>query len=313
MLAENIVVKGEFFQTVREKDSVEQFKSIKRRLIDYFSSKGYMHYSPDSYSFLYHYAELEFWISIPHKQKKQSWFPSKKSQIPSYSDILKKTRNSVPWCVKVYIFPEKRKDYNILKVEIITEPAFFYKVDQNIIENCPLNQDDYSFIIYKNKEFIEGVSKANLLSTINPPKVLNEYIQTEVSRKIRNYGFTRVSEILEKGRNEVEFGKSENGLLDLRSALEIFLFKLIEELGEIPHSQDKVKANIDKLSSLGYFDNGAQSLLTKIMYSGIYNFLSDGPNHKRKTMNLFDSRLCFNITEQFFDYCLDKIIIYKSK
>jgi hypothetical protein len=45
-----------------------------------------------------------------------------------------------------------------------------------------------------------------------------------------------------------------DGLTDLQTAIEFFLFDLITKIGDTPHSQDNVAANITKLQQLGYLD-----------------------------------------------------------
>lgn len=124
---------------------------------------------------------------------------------------------------------------------------------------------------------------------------------------MRKYGIEKVAELLENGRQKLETGRSEDGLIDLRSAIEIFLVEILKMIGNKPHSQDKVKQNIEVLEKSRYLDGKMKGLLIKILHNSIYDHISDKAAHKREPCYLDDSRYIFDLTDDTFNYLIEKI------
>ncbi len=309
MLAENFVVKGTFFQA---KPEAEDFKSsldrIKSMLIESLRSKGYKYFGP--VSSLYKYLEMEFRRWIPSEKK--SFLKRRPDPSKTYFKALENTRNDSPWTIRVYLYYGKFKGSEGVFIEITSEPAIFYKITQ-LQPDITIREEEYSYIVYTNKEFVGGVAKSLACVSVKEPKTLVEYIKTEVSEKLKTFNFGRIADLMENGRKQIELGKTQYGLGDLRAATENFLFELINKLGEKPYPLDKPEKNIELLGSMGYLDEKPKGLITKTLYNGIYKILSDKTTHRRESVNLFDARLYFNLTEQIFDYLLDKIMKYKIK
>jgi len=104
-----------------------------------------------------------------------------------------------------------------------------------------------------------------------------------------------------------------DGLTDLRTAIEFFLFDLITKIGDTPRSQDKVAANITKLQQLGYLNGQMEGLLTQTLVNGVWVKLLDDAVHGRKSFSLFDSRFFFNLSEDTFDFLIEKVLRYNIK
>jgi ribosomal protein S10 len=310
VLAENFVVKGTFFRVKSSSEDLEKFlDSIKTMLIEYIKSKGFEYEGP--ISFIYRHLEISFtrWI---HPEKK-SFFKRKERFEERYFKTLDSARNDFPWIIRVHLYPGKFKDSDGTFIEITSEPAIFYKIVQRG-RKVPTEEKEYSFIVYTNKVFVEGVAKSIGCITVKEPKPIAEFIKTEVSEKLRTFEFNKIADLIEKGRNEIELGKTEYGGLDeLRAAIENFFFELVKKLEGTPHSLDKPENNIALLESMGYLDGKTKGLIITTLYNQIYKILSDKTTHKREPANLFDARLYFNLTEQIFDYLLEKIMRYKIK
>jgi len=309
MLAENFVVKGTFFQAkLKDEDIKISFDRLKNMLIENLRSKGYVYDGP--ISFMYNYLEMNFTLIIPDEKK--SLFKKRLDSSVIYFKNLKTTRNDVPWIVKIYLYYGKFRENEGIFIEITSEPAIFYKIVQ-IKSDIPVDEKEYSFIVYTNKEFVEGIAKSLACVSVKDPKPLMEYIKTEVSEKLKSFNFDKIANLIENGRREIELGRTPYGLDDLRAAIENFLFEIIKRLEENPHPLDKPEKNIELLESIGYLDGKTKGLIIKMLYNGIYIILSDKTIHKREPVNLFDARLYFNLTEQTFDYLLEKILRYKIK
>jgi len=313
MLAENFVVKGTFFQIKWKDEEWNKFLDrVKFMLIENLKSKGYFYNGPDS--FFYKYLEMNFDIIIPKNESILQYIPFLKKRFEyhsKYFEKLKNTRNDIPWHVKIYLYAGKFKDTDGLFIEITSEPAIFYKIVQ-VNSNIFIDNERYRYIVYTSTEFIDGIAKSLACTSIKEPKPLLEYIKTEVSEKLKAYNFDKIADLLDKGRKEIELGKTENGLVDLRASIENFLFDLINGIGEKPHPLHQPENNINLLEKIGYLDGKTKGLMIKVLYNGIYQVLSD-TTHKRENVNLFDARLYFNLTEQTFDYLLEKIMRYKIK
>jgi len=309
MLAENFVVKGMFFQPKpKDEDFKNSLDRVKNMLIEYLQSKGYLYRGPISFS--YKYLEISFsFITFPDEQK--GFFKKRLDSSEIYFKNLRETRNDVPWEVKIYLSPGKFKENEGVVIEATSKPAIFYKIVQ-MKQDIPVDESDYSFIIYTNKEFLEGIAKSLGCFSVKDPKPLVEYIRTQVSEKLKTFGFDKVANLMEKGRKEIELGRTQYGLDDLRASIENFFFELVKKLEGKPHPLHQPENNIALLESMGYLDGKTKGLIITTQYKQIYKILSE-IIHKRESASLFDARLYFNLTEQIFDYLLEKIIRYKIK
>jgi len=312
MIAENFVVKGSFFAfRQNEEDIVEHFKMIREKVDTYCFSQGYTNVTPEP--FFGRYGEMRFDLAIsPTKPNNGLLSKLKRNREDPYFAKLRVTRKGTPWTVKIYFYPGTYQNINGFNIDIISEPAIFFQIDQ-LGFDTPIDSKDYSFITYPNIQFVHGLAKAMLWSTITEPRPLQYYLNTELTLKLRKYNFEKPGDLLEKGSSKIEMGASEDGLTDLRSAIEIFLVELVNHLGQKPHPQDKVEANIEILEKMGYLDGKMKGLIVKTLVNGVWSKISDTATHKREPFNLFDARLCYNITEEIFDYFIEKIVRYNIK
>jgi len=321
MEAENFVVKGKFM--VIRPENIETRKllnKIKDIIIENLLSKGYIYKGP--ISFMYNYFELEFLfdqtLEMPLHYKLLKLLPiydENKYKIECYLKDLERKREDIPWRIKIYLYLGEFRGKNGIILEIISEPAIFYQIVQ-LGRNPNISRNKYSYIIYTNSEFIEGVAKSIHAITIENPKPLSHYIKTNVSTKLKEFGFLEEAKLIEKGRSRIEIGDIENGLMDLRNAMERFFFNIIKKTGFEPAHKYKIKKNIEKLENLGYLSGEIKGFIIK-MTDHLYSILSEQPAHERepvkKQHNLFDARLFFDLIENIFDYLIEKIIRYNIR
>lgn len=312
MSLKNLIVKGKYsvvFSETPDLDHLrELFDKIKQNIQVYLSESGYQQTSPDS--LLHNYANMEFYPIISASTLepiKKSWFwVRRKPRTNLHLDQLNRMKKAAPWHVSVSCYPGQMGDKHLIVVEITSEPSIIHQYQQLHIAPI-LNQDDIDLIVYENEEFIARLAKANLLNTLEKPKPLGSFIKTEVALKLRTFDFNEIADLLEKSRKEIEGGKSENGLVDLRSAIELFFVRILERKGEKAAPQKDINKNIDKLHGLRYIDTNTHKILMKLAYNGLYTNLSE-ITHDRISRDYFDSRFQLNITEQIFDYLLDRVI-----
>jgi len=318
MEAENFVVKGKFIVIIP--DNIEPRKLLSNLndiIIENLLSKGYRYNGP--ISFMYNYFELEFWLNqtleMPLRYKLLKLFDENKYKTECYLKDLGRKREDIPWRIKIYLYQRKFKGKNGIILEIISEPVIFYQIVQ-LGRSPNISRNKYSYIIYTNREFVEGIAKSIHAITIENPKPLSQYIKTNISTKLKEFGFLEESKLIEKGRRRIEIGDIENGLLDLRNAMERFFFNIVRKTGYEPAHKYKIKNNIEKLENLGYLSGEIKGFIIR-MTDCLYSILSEQPAHARepvkKQYNLFDARLFFDMVENLFDYLIEKIIRYNIR
>ena len=318
MSVKNLIVKGKFFRWVSEgqtdpKKISQEMDNIKSVFVTYFENAGY--YQKSLYSELYNYANFEFELNnifIPPENAASNkgllkFFKFKKEV--TYFEKLRNLTPGAPTRINLNIIPGLYKDQSVIFIEVISEPAIIRQYQQLQIRRS-LNQDDIDLIIYENEQSIERFRKACLLTTIDQPSPLGSFFKTEITEKLKIFGFEEISKLLDNGREDIEKGNTEDGLVDLRTAIERFFVMIIESKGQKAAPQKDVNKNIDKLQGFGYIDEQSQELLIKLCYNGLYTTLSQ-VTHDRVSRDLFDSRFQFNIAEQIFDYVLERVIKFK--
>ena len=142
------------------------------------------------------------------------------------------------------------------------------------------------------------------------PKVIVDYVQTEVSKKLIHHDFKKISKLLNEGKTNLELGKDSVG--QLLGVIENFLFDLVSRLTDKPAQLHQPEKNIDKLEGLGYINNEICGTIQSTLYHGIYRKLKD-KDHKKEEIEYFDLALYYKITENVIDYLIDRVIKYKIK
>jgi hypothetical protein len=314
MSLKNLIVKGKYYQYTSEnpnlEDQIKHLNRIKQLIQHYLISTGFDDATPS----VYNYANMTFYQHIDRteeiEQKSMFAFLTKERREVKthYLVQLNNVKNSAIWRVNVCCYPNDFYNKKAVFVEVTSEPAIIHKYQQ-LNYRPSLNQDDIDLIIFENTEFISQLAISILLNEFEKPKPLDSFVKTEVTIKLRNSGFEKIANLLEKGRKEIEEGKTENGLVDLRSALELFLVELIEKRNGVTNNQDKIKMNINELKKLGIIDDSIAKLLVAILVQGAYSNLSD-TTHTRNSVDLFDARLYFDVIEKVFDYLIEKGVKY---
>jgi hypothetical protein len=309
MSLKNLIVQGEFIYLLGTADNdpdkiAKEVSKLHSAIKNYFQDIGFHDFSPSS--FVYNYGNFLFRAMPPGLSVEpiKSGKIFKKTEEGPYFKRLSEITDSAPFHITVNTHLGNLENRHTLIIEVISEPAIIHKFRQLKVRP-ELNQDIIDLIIYENELFIKNFGKACYLNVQNPPTPLDSFYRTEVSEKLKEYGFAEISNLLEKGREDIEKGRSQDGLVDLRTALDNFFVKVIESKGQKPAKD--IDKNIDKLKGLGYIDEYTHMLLQKLCYNGLHNTLSK-VTHDRVPRDLFDSRFQFNVAEQIFDYVLERVI-----
>lgn len=308
----NLIVKGKFKRWVaaypsEPKDVHKESDKIHSYITHYFENNGFFQRS--SPSLIYDYANFEFETMTLHPNfapppDKDIFGRVKKHKTNPYFDQLRTLKIGAPTRLSVNTTITIDKNGVFLIIEIISEPAIIQQFQQ-LGFRPSLNQDEIDIIIYENEQLIERFGKACHLDTVKKPTPLDAFYKTDISEKLRFFGFTEISKLLEEGREDIEKGRTEDGLVDLRTALDKFFIKVLEMKGKKPAQE--IDKNLDKLRAFGYIDEYTQKLLLKLSYHGLHTTLSN-VTHDRIPRDYFDSRFQFNVAEQIFDYVLERVI-----
>jgi len=316
MSLKNLIIKGKFFQLSNEgatiDSQVEHFKRMKKIVYQYLYDSGYDQISPQPTT--YNYAIMEFYQAIVKSPESKGKFSSrlfgnKQETRNNYLKQLENIKDSSAWHVTICCYPNVIDGKKTIIVEITSEPAIIHKYQQ-LKYQPSLTQDDIDLIIYENQEFISRLATAVFLNPLTEPTPLGTFVKTNISTKLRAFGFEKTANLYDKGRDEIEHGKTENGLVDLRSTLEQFLVEIIQHRNGTPANPDKIKININEIKDLGIIDDEMAKLLVEVLVHGVYSNLSN-TTHSRESVDLFDARLYFDLVEKIFDFLLEKGVKYR--
>lgn len=201
---------------------------------------------------------------------------------------------------------KKLENREIFEIRIRSEPAIISQM--GTFESRPhVDEFAYSLIITKNKQFIEEIMLGLGATISEKPKPILEYIESPTTDKLNKYGFEKISELIKSGKNKIETGNSEDGLTDLREALEKFVQELLTKRDLVP-SKD-IDENITILKEKGYINEWIHNAIYVLVYKQLYQYLSAKPVHGRERLNYNDAVFLFNISEEIMSFLIDKIIL----
>jgi hypothetical protein len=312
MRAENFVFKIKFFAYSKN------LEKIRKGLVTFLENEGYSYVNP--ISSLYNFLSMTFMLNtlsisppITLKLKKIiGLLDDKRLKQEIYFQTISKLRDDVPYEINIFMYFGKWKESDGIIVEVISKPAIYFKITQLLYSPNLVSKEKYSFIDTENRIFLEKIAKAIHGYVIENPKPLNFYIENELIEKLKFFGFEKVAEILKKGKEKIELGDS-SGLDELRGAIENFLHDIIIKLGATPNELHECEKNISLLKNLGFINEEIERLIRSVLYKGVYVFLSDVKTHHREDVDLFTSRLCFELSEVVFNYLIERVVRYKVK
>ncbi len=309
--AENLIVEGKCFFPL---DDINKYKLVKELITEFMTIKNY--YPMDDSHIFYQnkFLTISFYynmysIKTPFLESiKCSLGIKDKREISreKYFMGLDQTREDLPFIIYFYIIPSKVNDRDGFLIQIRSEPVVLFKMRQS--DYRPMYDEfEYSNIIETNRQFINEImfGLPNGI-VIEKPKALSEVINTPFIDLLRNKGFEKISNLLKQGSTKLERGDVEDGLTDLRSALEQFIKQLVQKIGENP--QDNIPSNLDILKKNGYIDEHLHSLIKNSLYEWIYRRISDTCVHKREKISMNDAKLLFSISDIIMKYLIEKVV-----
>ncbi|MEZ5334044.1 MAG: hypothetical protein R2741_01775 [Methanolobus sp.] len=308
-----MIVEGNFFGAKINQNEFSRLISRITRFMDdrgYYSLTGYPQY--DGYLSISYYLDNHTPLPILEQLKVLLHLKSKSdANDKSYSNKLAKTRNDMAYKVDFLVYDIKKVEgYEGYFIRVHSEPVILYKIRQ-LGHSSNLSKFTYSDIVYNNKHFVDEIILGLGGTKLEETKTLTDLVKPPIVDRLNELGFVRVANLLKEGMEKIERGDIEDGLTDLRSAVEMFVFDIVEKKNLKPSTQHKLKENLNLLKSEGFLDEKMTSLLNNIVVSWLYHHLSDKAVHKREDMNLIDARFLFKFTEEVMEYMLQRIIIHR--
>ena len=189
---------------------------------------------------------------------------------------------------------------------IRSEPVILFQMRQLGLRTT-FDEFTYSNIVENNKHFINeimfGLTGGQI---IEKPKAIAEFTQTPTIDILKNIGFNKIAHLLKQGNLKLERGDIEDGLTDLRGALEQFIKELVEKIDEKPTKY--ISNNLDILKKHGYIDKHLHSIIKDTLYDWIYRHVSDTSVHKREKINISDAKLLFSVSELIMNHLIEKVV-----
>jgi hypothetical protein len=259
---ENLIVEGKCFFPFAD---INKYKEIKQLITEFMSIKNY--FPMDDSHIFYQTKFLTISFSRYMSHRKISFLESIKCSLnikdkkeisqEKYFEGLQLITDATPFMIYFYINPSKVNDRDGFLIQIRAEPVVLFKMRQ--LGYRPIFDDfQYSNIIDANRQFIDEImfSLPNGI-VIEKPKALSEVINTPFIDLLRNKGFEKISTLLKQGNTKLERGDIEDGLTDLRRALQQFIEELVQKIGDVP--QNNIPSNLDIFKKNGYIDEHLHS------------------------------------------------------
>jgi hypothetical protein len=312
---ENLIVEGNFFYP--SKHEANALIALKSRINGFMEDKGYLSDSvlPEynnffTLSYYLHFMDRD--LTLIEKLKLYLCL-TPKSEIKDRKHVIKlsRTRNDIALRVDFGIYElAKRNNHEGYLIRVNSEPVILYKIRQ-LGYNHNLDEFTYSDIVHSNKHFVDEIIMGLGGTKLEATKTLTDIIKPPIVDRLNELGFVRIANLLKQGMEKVERGDIEDGLTDLRSALEMFVYDVVEKKNHSPCIQHKLKENLNILQAQGYIDENMTRLVHNVLITWLYPYLSDQSVHKREKINLIDARFLFNLTEEIMEFMLQRVIIYR--
>lgn len=310
--AENLIFEGEY--SFPKLENLEKsYQLITRLLEDYLLNQDYIHYGKmPQFLMLNRYFYLKFVRNVPESDNLPIKYKFKKAMgqknsISKYNfeKWINSTRIDLPFFIEIRI---SFRD-GIYNLKVISKPLCYQMIATGYLKLSGIGRSQYSIIKAENVHFIKEIMSAIGATEIKEPTALNSSVRFRLSDKLDSLGLTHISNLMDKGLTRINNGEIENGLSDLRVALEKFVPESVKLIGETP--EVKIKENLKILKNKGYLNDRLLELLEKTLYDFLYGYLSDIPSHNRDKSNLlneFDALYAFSLFEVSMEYILQKIL-----
>lgn len=305
---ENLIVEGKCFYPWDNPQEYNKFNNMisefmRQRL--YISTTFPTNFIEDrflSMSFVLNFGRMD--IKIPFFTKIAMFLRLENSQ-KIYETKLGNIREDLPFNIIVYMNSHTLNNQKGFLLNIRSEPVLLFQMRQ--LRYRP-NLDDfrYSNIIETNKQFINEIMYGTGGVIIEKPKVIAEIIHTPFIEVLKNLGFDKIADLLKQGNLKLERGDIEDGLTDLRGALQLFIEEMVKKINQEPATN--FPSNLDILKKYEYVDAHLYSVIRDTLYEWMYRYISDKPVHKREKININDAKLFFSMSEVLMNYLIEKVV-----
>lgn len=311
----NLIIQGKYVMNTK----IDNILVIKSSLKNYMAKKKYVPEDMRELFFIDNFLTMTFHSTLPQREpslkiklkKNFGLISSGEYTMRAHACCLNQTRVEYPVELRITMRGEKNNEAERIIFEVTSVSAAYYQISQ-ISRNIYLDEFDYSNIEFTNSQFIDEIMSAISAKPLEKPKPLSLVIQSETTKKLRYFGFQKVSDLLENGLSALEAGKNSTG--DLLGVIEIFLKQLADRVSveKEKNQLHKPESNIDSLQAKGKITSEMCAMVKKTLFQGVYLKLKD-IDHNKEDINYFDLKLCYAITQNIIEYLLDIIIRFKLK
>jgi len=310
--AENLIVKSKCFIATRP-DS-KNILNLKDVITSLMVREGYKPKDPRALIFQDRFLATSFYVNLPYRKpplnlrikKVLGLISDEQLEGQVYIEALRRIRDDIPFKVSFSLIPSEIKDKKGILINIRSEPAILFKV-RSLGLKLFSDELSYSVIVSTNKYFIEEIIRALGAIVIEEPRAVSEYIKIPVIDKLERFGFENVAELLKRGKIKIERGDTEDGLTDLREALNKLVSELVRKKGQKP--TNKLPKDLKTLKEMRLLNEPMYTVVRRYLYDWIYSYLSAKPVHQRERIDYDDANFLFSISEEIVNYLIDKIIL----
>lgn len=304
---ENLIVEGKCFFPL---DNPQEYNKINNMISDFLRHRLYIPETATNFigdrflsmSFLYNFERMD--IKIPLFTKIAMLLGLEKRH-KIYETKLGNTREDLPYHIIFYMNHHTINNQKGFLLHIRSEPVLLFQMRQ-LGYKSDLDDFRYSDIIETNKQFINQIMYGTGGVIIEKPKVIAEIIHTPFIEILKNLGYSKIAELLKQGNIKLERGDIEDGLTDLRGALQQFIEEMVKKINQEP--ANNFPSNLDILKKYEYIDAHLYSVIRETLYEWMYRYLSDKPVHKREKININDAKLFFSMSEVLMNYLIEKVV-----
>lgn len=313
MREENFIVKGVCF-TPFSANEIETLKNLKRMATEFMTHKLYSREDFNAHFSENNFLSMTFHRNLPLKQVKElqeknnGWFekifPKKGKHISPWHEALATTDNRIPLEVKILINLKNLPQKKGALIKVFSEPTALAQT-RLLGYPAPRTESEISSIVAHNKIFVEELMTIFAGEILEEPKPLDIYYQSLTIDKLEKTGFGKIANHFRKAKSKMYEGHIEDGLTDLRSALDNFLIVIVKQIKKEP--TDKIKTNLRIIYEAEYLEKFIFLMINEVD-NKIYTYLSKKPVHAREKISLKDAEFCFTIFEKVVDLLIEKVI-----
>lgn len=226
-----------------------------------------------------------------------------------FNKSYNKIRKDLPFEVVITLDSMDEIEANAVRIDVRCEPVAYHSYKRNFHSLDNLSNPERDVIVDENKKFIETLIKGIGSTFVNQPQSRGLTVQNQLYDELELYEFDKIKNLLEEGRERIEYGDVKEGLTNLREAHNQFFIELIKKSDSIESDpKGKLKENIKLIQENDITSDRISKFNHMALYQWLYSYLSDKPVHGREDIDLIDANYLFDLAEQSMEFYLKKTL-----